>query len=301
MKNLKGNLILLLTAFIWGIAFVAQTEGMNYVEPFTFNGIRSVIGGITLLPVVFFTSRKASVKAASKKDLWVGGIICGILLGVASSLQQIGLCDPGTTAGKGGFITALYIVIVPLFQLFSGKKLNLKTVVAIVVSLCGMYLLCLSDGIGEFAKGDLYVMACAFVFSLHILAIDYYSPKVSGVALSCIQFFVAGFMCMTMMFILETPKISSILSAGVPILYAGVLSCGVAYTLQIIGQKHTTPVLATIIMSLESVFAALGGWVLLNERMSSAEILGAVMMFAAIISAQLPKNFFKTLFSKEQG
>ncbi len=301
MKNLKGNLLLLITAFIWGIAFVAQSEGMNFVEPFTFNGIRSIIGGIVLLPVVFLTSRKRSAAHGTKKDLWVGGIVCGILLGLASSLQQIGLCDPGTTAGKAGFITALYIIIVPVIQVFSGKKLSFKTCAAILVSLVGMYLLCLSGGIGEFAKGDLYVMVCALVFSFHILVIDKFSPKVNGVALSCIQFFTAGILCCAVMFFTETPTLSGLKGAAVPILYAGVLSCGVAYTLQIIGQKYTTPILATIIMSLESVFAALGGWVILGERMSSAEITGALLMFCAILSAQMPDGFFKNLFSKKQG
>ncbi len=296
MKHLKGNLILLLTAFIWGTTFVAQSEGMNFVEPFTFNGIRSVIGSIVLLPVVFIMAKKSGL--GDKKDLIKGGILCGVLLGVASSLQQIGLID--TTAGKGGFITALYIVIVPLIQIFLGKKLGVKTGIAIVVSIVGMYLLCLSGGVGAFVKGDLYVMACAVVFSFHILAIDKYSPHVNGVALSCIQFFVAGVLNIIAMLIFESPHLPSIVSAGIPILYAGVLSCGVAYTLQIIGQKYTTPVLATIIMSLESVFAALGGWVVLKERMSLSEIIGALLMFAAILTAQMPDGLLAKLFGKRR-
>ncbi len=301
MKNLKGTLILLLTAMIWGIAFVAQSEGMKNVGPFTFNGIRSIIGGITLLPVVFFMSRKKdSHQVGTKKDLWLGGILCGILLGCASSLQQIGI-SKGATSGKAGFITALYIIIVPLFQLFSGKKLSLKIISAIILAMAGMYFLCMSKDSLSLSTAEFYIFACAILFSLHILVIDRFSPKVNGVAMSCIQFFVAGSLCTVCMFLFETPELSNVLKAYVPILYAGVLSCGVAYTLQIIGQKHTPPALASIVMSLESVFAALGGWIILGQEMTSREILGAVFMLVAIVSAQLPKGFTKSLFLKKQG
>ena len=301
MKNFKGNIFLLLAALIWGFAFVAQSEGLNYVGPFTFNGIRSIIGGIVLLPVALLTSKKtSSSQASSKKGLIVGGIVCGIFLAVATSLQQIGLGDPETTAGKAGFITALYIIIVPVFQIFCKKKIGKKTVTAIIVAIIGMYLLCLSDGIGSFAKGDLYVLACAFVFSGHIMAIDKYSPKTNGVALSCVQFLTSGILCSAVMFIFESPDMSDIIAAAIPLLYTGVLSCGVAYTFQIIGQKHTSPTLATIIMSLESVFAALGGWMVLGEKMNTPEKIGSVLMFAAIIFAQLPDGFLRNSLLKKK-
>ena len=300
MKNLKGTLILLLTAMIWGIAFVAQSEGMKNVGPFTFNGIRSLIGGITLLPVIFFMSKKKDVQTGTKKDLWLGGILCGILLGCASSLQQIGI-SLGATSGKAGFITALYIIIVPLLQLFAGKKLGLKLISAIILAMAGMYFLCMSKDSLTLTMAEILIFICAILFSFHILVIDIFSPKVNGVAMSCIQFFVAGSLCSVFMFLFESPTLENVLKAYVPILYAGVLSCGVAYTLQIIGQKHTPPALASIVMSLESVFAALGGWILLGQKMSSREIFGALLMLIAIITAQLPKNFTKSLFSKKQG
>lgn len=290
MKNLKGNLILMLTAFIWGTAFVAQSTGVEHIGPLTFNGIRSFLGVAALLPVIFFMSRKKK-DTGNRRDLIVGGILCGIVFTIASSLQQIGLME--TEAGKSGFITALYIIIVPLIQALTGKKFNKNTVMAVFIALIGMYLLCIKNGITSISTGDVLTFLCAIFFSFHILIIDKYSPKTDGVKLSAIQFFVAGVLCCVISIPFEVQDTSKILDASGALLYTGILSSGVAYTLQIIGQKYTSPLLATIIMSLESVFAALAGWLVLDEVMSAREITGAVLMFAAIIIAQLPEKLFR--------
>lgn len=297
MKSMKGNLLLTLTAFIWGTAFVAQTTGLEHIGPFTFNGVRSLLGAIVLLPVIFIMTRK-NKDTGKRRDLLIGGVVCGLVFTVASMLQQIGLMY--TEPGKAGFITALYIVIVPLIETLMGKRLQKNTVIAVIVALVGMYLLCISESF-TMSKGDFLVLLCAFFFSFHIIAIDKFSPKVNGVKLSAFQFLIAGIICTSIAIPFEIQDTSKILDASGSLLYTGVLSSGVAYTLQIIGQKHTSPVLATIIMSLESVFAALAGWVILKDVMSQREIIGALLMFAAIITAQLPKGFIKNLLKKEQG
>lgn len=278
----KNAFILALTAFIWGTAFVAQSLGMNYLEPFTFNGIRSIIGGLVLIPCVLIFKDNVTT---SNKDLITGGILCGILLFAATSMQQIGI--QYTTAGKAGFITAFYIVLVPIYQIFFRKKTGLKVWIAVAIALLGLYFLCIT---GEFTigKGDIYIFICALIFSAHILVIDHFSPKVSGIKMSCVQFFVCGIISLPFMFILETPSIKALTDGILPLLYAGVLSCGVAYTLQIIGQKGANPAIASLIMSLESCFSVLAGWIVLGERMSARETVGCILMFAAIILAQLP-------------
>ena len=296
MKNLKGNLILTLTAFIWGTAFVAQSTGVEHIGPLTFNGIRSFLGVLALLPVIFIMSRKKK-DTGSRHDLLVGGLICGIVFTIASTLQQIGLMY--TEPGKAGFITALYIVIVPIIQSFTGKKLHFNVIIAVAVATVGMYLLCIGESF-TISKGDFLILLCAIFFSFHILVIDKYSPKTNGVKLSAMQFLVAGVLCCVLAIPFETQDISKILDASGALLYTGILSSGVAYTLQIIGQKYTSPVLATIIMSLESVFAALAGWVVLKDVMSAKEIIGALLMFAAIITAQLPEELFSRIFRKKK-
>lgn len=294
----KCNLMLVLTALIWGSAFVAQSVGMDYIGPFTFNSIRSVLGGLVLLPVIRVRDRKESgagdagqIKHTSaqreKKTLLLGGLCCGLALAVASSLQQIGIMY--TTAGKSGFITALYILIVPIFGLFMGKKASAKIWAGVALAVVGMYFLCMTEGL-SISKGDFLVFLCAIVFSIHILVIDYFSPKVDGVKLSCIQFLVSGIICAFPMVLLEKPAVSEILTAYAPILYAGVLSSGVGYTLQVVAQKNTDPTVASLILSLESVFAALTGWVVLHERLSGRELFGCVLVFAAILLAQLPEK-----------
>ncbi len=286
-----NNLLLALTALIWGSAFVAQSVGMDYIGPFTFNSIRSFMGGIVLLPVIFIMKRQrrkngqGAPSSGDRKTLIIGGICCGIALAAASSLQQIGIVY--TSAGKAGFITALYILIVPVMGLFLGRRAGLKVWIGVALAVAGMYFLCITDGF-SISKGDFLVFLCAIVFSVHILVIDHFAPKVDGVALSCIQFFVCGILCAVPMFVQEQPRISEILAAWMPLAYAGVLSCGVAYTLQVIAQKNTDPTVASLLLSLESVFSVLTGWVILGERLSGRELFGCALVFAAVLLAQIP-------------
>lgn len=288
IMRLKNALLLALTAFIWGTAFVAQSVGMEYIGPFTFNGVRSIIGAFTLVPCILIqkkSGKKIIEDGSSRKELIAGGLLCGALLFIASSLQQIGI--KYTSAGKAGFITACYIVIVPLIGIFMKKTSGWKIWAAVLLALAGLYCLCITDGF-TVGKGDILIFLCAIGFSAHILVIDYFSPKVNGVVLSCIQFVVCGLASFTCMFIFETPDMTAIMSAWMPILYAGVLSCGVAYTLQIIGQKNVNPTIASLILSLESCFSVLAGWIILHEKLSVKESIGCVLMFIAIIMAQLP-------------
>lgn len=292
--SLGNSLLLLLTAAIWGVAFVAQSVGMDYVGPFTFNAVRCIIGAIVLLPVIWFFNRKKQPKESSeqgqktdRKTLLLGGISCGIALCLASNFQQLGI--QYTTVGKAGFITACYIVIVPILGIFLKKKCSPFVWVAVGMALIGLYLLCITDGF-SIGKGDLLVLICAFLFSFHILIIDYFSPKADGVKMSCIQFLVCGILSGIPALLLENPQISSILAAWMPVLYAGIFSCGVAYTLQIIGQKNMNPTIASLILSLESCISVLAGWIILGQSLSAREILGCVIMFCAIILAQLPQK-----------
>ena len=297
-KRLQSGLLLTLTALIWGTAFVAQSEGMNHVGPFTFNAVRCIVGGIVLLPVIAgadAAKRKAGAaqpaEAAGKgKSVILGGILCGLALFVASSLQQVGI--QYTTVGKAGFITALYIVIVPVLGLLFKRKPGFTVWIAVALAVVGMYLLCITEGL-SIGKGDLLILACAFCFSIHILVIDHFSPHVDGVRMSCIQFFVAGVVSLLPMFLFETPEVEGILSAWLPILYAGVMSCGVGYTLQIIGQRNMPPAVASLILSLESVFSVLAGWLLLGQRLSARELVGCAVVFVAILLAQLPPELFR--------
>ena len=267
---------------------------------FTFNAVRSLIGSAVLVPLILIPGQKnsdnseISEAAASttsgiqkRKDLIIGGISCGICLCLASNFQQFGI--KYTTVGKAGFITACYIVIVPIIGLFLGKKCSKFIWAAVAMALIGLYLLCITD---EFSigKGDLLVLVCAFLFSIHILVIDHFSPKADGVKLSCIQFLTCGILSAIPALILEHPQVSSILAAWQPILYAGVMSCGVAYTLQVIGQKNMNPTVASLILSMESCISVLAGWIILGQQLSAKEILGCVIMFAAIILAQLPQK-----------
>lgn len=295
-KKVVGVLELLLTAFIWGIAFVAQSVGMKYIGPFTFNSVRFFIGGVILIPVIIFLNNRnkkeiisQSIQTSEEKKKYTvwGGILCGILICSASTFQQMGICR--TSVGKAGFITALYIIIVPLLGIFLHKGITILLGISTIIAMLGFYLLCISGQI-EINSGDILVLICAFIFSLHILVIDYFSPKGNGVAISCIQFFVSALISGVFMFIFEKPVISQILSAYVPILYAGVLSCGVAYTLQIIGQQKMEPTVASLILSLESVFSALAGWFILKQGLSMKELIGCMLVFIAVILAQLPQR-----------
>ena len=293
-KKMRGNLILLLTALIWGTAFVAQSAGMEHVQPFTYNGVRTLIGGLVLIPVIFLFDRlKPADQRPSpdkqkeiRRNSLIGGAACGVVLCVASSFQQFGISM--TTAGKAGFITALYIVIVPLLGVFIKKKIPKITWLCVGIAVVGFYLLCVKEGFSVSA-GDLLVLCCAFFFSIHIMVIDYFNGKqVVGVRMSCIQFLVAGLISLVLMLVFEQPSLENLWAAKGSILYAGVLSCGVAYTLQILGQRDTEPTTATLILSLESVFAALSGWALLHETLSFKELAGCALVFAAVILAQIP-------------
>ena len=290
-QQIKSSLILLLTATIWGVAFVAQSVGMEYIGPFTFNAIRCVLGGLVLIPVILVLKKKKETGAENqekedKKTLWAGGIACGVILCIASNLQQFGIME--ASVGKSGFFTALYIVMIPVIGIFIGKRPEIKLWFCVALAVVGMYLLCMKDGSFTIERADIMLLLCALAFSFHILVVDYFSPKVDGVKMSCIQFFVCAVVCLIPAFIFEQPSLSSILAAWAPILYAGVLSCGVGYTLQIIGQKGMNPTIASLILSLESAISVLAGWLILGQTLSARELTGCAIVFLAIVLAQLP-------------
>lgn len=292
--RMRANALLLLTAIIWGVAFVAQSVGMEYVGPFTFSCVRNLIGGVVLLPCIALLDRmnnRGAVRAPSsgnRQRMIIGGVCCGVALAVSEVLQQFGIAR--TSVGKAGFLTAMYILIVPLLGLFAGKRVGGKIWAAVGLAVFGMYLLCMTESL-HIALGDWLVLLSAVGFSLHILIIDHFSPNVDGVRMSCIQFFTAGLVCVVPSLVLEQPTFGALLSAWAPILYAGVLGSGVAYTLQVIGQRDTEPTVASLILSLESVVAALAGWALLGERLSTRELMGCALAFAAIVLAQLPEKW----------
>lgn len=296
MKNqkLKGNILLFITALVWGISFIAQSKGVEEISPNTFNGIRSILGGVVLLPVIFFRTLNKKKTETKKFDrtLITGGIICGIFLCLASTLQTEGMVY--TSPGKSAFITALYMIIIPIINLFIGKRPRPVTLLSVLIALSGLYLMCI-DSTLKINKGDILTLFCAFVFAGHILVIDHFSPKVDAAKLACIQFFVCGIINLTYVFLFEEPSFASVLNCKATIAYSGIMSCGVAYTLQIVGQKYTDPTSASILMSLESVFATLAtvilvacGWNLTGGTLDLREIIGCILMFVAIILVQLP-------------
>lgn len=291
--QIRNSLLLLLAAVIWGSAFVAQSTGMDYVGPFTFSFVRNMIGGTVLIPVIFLFRQlrgkevgEEKAKNGITKTELIGGVCCGLVLFVASNLQQIGI--QYTTVGKAGFITALYVVIVPILGIFMKKRIPILVWVCVLLSVIGLYLLCMTESSFSLAYGDVLVLLCALFFSFHILVIDHFSPKCDGVVISSIQFFVCGILSGIVMLFTETPSIGNILDAKWSILYAGVLSSGVAFTLQIVGQKEVNPTVASLITCLESVVAVLAGWAILGEALSTRELCGCVFMFIAIVLAQLP-------------
>lgn len=297
--QVRNSFLLLLTAIIWGSAFVAQSVGMEHVEPFTFTFTRSIIGGVVLIPVIILLRKTdsaamrrdsqgkdvAGIKGITKYE-WLGGICCGIALCAASNFQQIGMLH--TTVGKAGFITALYVVIVPILGLFLRKRVPALIWFCVVLSVAGLYLLCMPKGAFTLAQGDVLVLICALLFSFHILIIDYFSPKGDGVVISCIQFFVCGILSGIIMLFVENPTFANIMDAKWSILYAGALSSGVAYTLQVVAQKGVNPTVASLILCLESVVAVLAGWIILGDKLTSRELAGCILMFVAIVLAQLP-------------
>ncbi|MCI8661495.1 MAG: DMT family transporter [Lachnospiraceae bacterium] len=293
-NSVKSSGMLVLTALIWGIAFVAQSEGMNYVGGFTFNACRFLIGGMVLIPCVFLLRRvnrepwenlSGEEKRQQTRTGITGGICCGIFLCVASSLQQFGIAH--TTVGKAGFITALYIILVPVFGLFMKKQVGFNVWISVVIAAVGMYLLCIKEGFSV-GRGDFLVFLCSIGFSLHILVIDYFSPRADGVVISCVQFFTAGIISALLTLVFEEWSWKGVTAAWLPVLYAGVMSCGVAYTLQVVAQKNIAPTVASLLMSLESVFSVLAGWVLLGQRLTGKEMAGCALVFAGIVLAQLP-------------
>ena len=290
-KRMFGNLALLVTAMIWGSAFVAQSVGMDYVGPFTFQAARSLLGGLVLLPVIFLVDRRGNdrkpVTPAQRKKLLLSGILCGILLFTASILQQLGL--QYTTAGKAGFLTSLYIILVPLFGLLLGRKVTPWIWISILLAATGLYLLCGGEGF-SLGKGELLILGCAVVFSFHILVIDRVSAQLDDVRLSCLQFFVCGVISLIFMVFTEKPTLSALLPCWLPICYAGILSSGVGYTLQIVGQAATDPTTASLLMSLESVFSVVFGWLLLHQSLTGKELLGCLLVFGGVILAQLPQK-----------
>ncbi len=293
-QQLLGIVFMLLATIFWGTTFVAQSAGMDHLGPFTYNCCRSFVGCIVLIPIAIFYDRfnnkgvssqaeGAPSVSSNKKNLIIGGIVCGVVLTVASGLQQIGIVY--TSIGKTGFLTVLYIVIVPLLGLFLKKKCQLNVWISVIIAVVGLYLLCITENF-SIVPTDLYVLGCAVMYAVHILVVDHYSPKVNGVWLSCIQFFVCGILSGVIMFIIETPTIENIIACAGPILYAGVFSSGVAFTLQILGQKYLDATLAALIMSMESVISVLSGWIFLHEMLSPREILGCVFVFIAVLLAQ---------------
>ena len=300
LKNLRGSLILTLAALIWGLAFVAQSDAANTVPPFLVNGIRSFIGAAALFLLLWWQCARTHQPLFSKdrqtlRKTLVGGFVCGLLITVSCNLQQVGLSlypDGVASEARAGFLTALYVILVPLISVFMGKRLRLTLIGAILLSMCGIYLLCLSGGIDSIYVGDVLIFLCAISFSWHIIAIDRYVDAVGGVRLSMLQFLVCGILSTLLSLCFEggNVEMQGLLSAAPQLLYLGLGSTGIAYTLQIVGQKYAEPTVASITMSLESVFAALGGWLISGNKLSIAEIGGCALVFVAIVLAQLPEK-----------
>lgn len=287
-QRLKGTLILMLTAIVWGSGFVAQSAGMKLIGANTFNGIRMLIGSLVLLPITITTYKKNPPSPQGKRTLLKSGIICGIILCAASTIQTWGLAY--TTAGNSGFITAMYMIFVPIIGILIGRKITVKTFVCAAIALFGMYLLCLYGQNISLNFGDMLTLVCALLFAFHILFVDKFIPDVDAVSFSCLQFFVCGIINIILMFILENPSFDVITTCTVPILYSGLFACGIGYTLQPIGQRYAEPTTASIVMSLESVFALIFGIIILGESPMLHEIIGCLVMFAAIIFIQLPSK-----------
>ena len=289
-KQIQGTAALLLGTVIWGFAFIAQSVGMEKIGPFTFQALRCALAVVFLFPVstLLDLSRQGPRRALAlwaDKQLWRAGILCGIALFAASSLQQIGLID--TDAGKAGFLTAMYIVLVPVLGAFLGRKLPKTALVSVALAVVGLYLLSCT-GLGGINRGDLCLMGCALAFAVQITCIDRLAGSLDGMKLNCIQALTVTVLSLPFVWLTETVDLGNILSCWGELCFAGVLSMGVAYTLQIVGQKHLEPTTAALIMSLESVFAAIGGWWLLKETMTGAEMLGCGLVFGAVILSQIP-------------
>ncbi len=298
MKQSSGIIMLTLCALIWGTAFIAQSVGAQYVGPLTFNFSRSILASLFLFPCIFLFDALAGKKLslwgtednAARHRLLRGGIICGLILTADSLVQQIGMAY--TTVGKGGFITSLYIIIVPILgRCFFGRTVHFQQWVSVLLASIGMYFICLS-GVVSVNKGDLYILVSAFCFAIHILSVEYFAQDVDGVRFSFLQFLACTVANGLLMFIFENPTTEQINLALIPILYAGIMSSGIAYTLQILGQAKVNAVLSSMLLSLESVFAVLSGWLILNQVLTLRELFGCCLVFSAIILAQLPPKYF---------
>lgn len=288
-----GNIALFITALIWGLSFVSQRAGMEYIGPFTFNTIRSFLGALSLIPVICWVKySKVDTRGRRRKrfqriNVAKAGTVCGVALFTAMTMQQY--CMQYVTAGKAGFIVALYIIFVPIISMLFGNKLAKRIIASIFISVIGLYLLCY-NGNGNFSIYDLMLLASAFFYGVHIIVVDHFSSKVNAVKMSCVQFLVMGLLSMIPMLLLETPAVSNIIECKVPLFVTGILTCGIAYTLQIYGQKHTVPVVASLILCLESVFAVLGGFLILGETMTAKEIVGCILMITAVIIANTKRE-----------
>lgn len=283
LSERQGSLMLLFCAFIWGSTFVAQSVGMDYIGPFTFQAARSILGSLVLLPFILRGRQKNKPRSGEFKNLLWGGVLCGLALFVAVNLQQKGLTE--TSPGKAGFLSALYIIIVPVLGVLRGRHPRPALWISVAIATIGLYLLSVQEGF-TVATGDAYIILSALVFSLHILIVDHFSIKVSALELCSLQFFICGVLSSAAAFLFEKPELKPLLSCAIPILYAGVLSSGVAYTLQIVGQRLVSPPVASLIMSLESVFAVISGMVVLGQIPSLREFVGCILMFAAILISQ---------------
>ena len=296
--------LLLLTAIIWGLAFVAQRAGMESISPFVFNGIRFLLGSISLLPVIILLNRSnlpagkqgnpTALQAKKHKLMWVSGLISGLVLFIASSFQQMGMVF--TTAGNAGFITSLYVIMVPLLGLIFGLKVNRYTWIGALLAVIGLYFISVNTGF-SIQKGDLLVLASAFFFAIHLLIIGYYSNKTEVLWLAFIQFALTGILSLIVGYFTEVIDINQIKLAAIPLLYGGLMSVGVAYTLQIVGQRKAIPTHAAIILSLEALFAALGGWLILDEMFTSRQITGGILMLAGVVLSQFTFNQAKKINS----
>lgn len=293
MNRTVGIIELFVTSIIWGTAFVAQSIGMDYMGPLVFNATRYAVGAVVLIPVIIImgkiNSKKENVESIDKsslKNTIKGGVFCGMIITAASLLQQYGLLY--TTVGKAAFGTALYIIIVPFMAILLRKKISGNTWIAAVIAIVGFYFMCAAENLG-IGKGDLLVLLGAVMWSVHIHTVDHFAPKANGVLMSALQFGVSSVICFIGAFLLEPFTMSDIINGAIPILYVGVLSCGIAYTLQILGQQKVEPSLACLIMSFEAVISAIAGWLVLKEAMSIVEIMGCMLVLVGVIFAQLPE------------
>ena len=293
-KKIRGSIFLVLATVIWGSTFVAQSVGMDYIGPFTFQAIRCMLAVVILLPTIAifdYKNRKAFIKTWLDKRLWFAGCACGIALFAAANLQQVGMVSTG--AGKAGFLTAMYIVLVPFAGLFLRRRPSIMAAISVPIAVIGLYLLSCANVTG-INTGDILLIGSAFAFAIQITLVDLFVKQVDNLRLSCIQSLVCAVLSGVVMFFYEAPAIGPILNCWLPLCYAGILSMGVAYTLQMIGQRHIEPTAASLIMSLESVFAAVSGWLVLHERMSLQETVGCILVLTSVILSQIPLSRKKT-------